>query len=282
MHHFYLRMFYSPGVGIGPQHIIGNSDFTSGKRFQHRGAIVKQTYLVYADPNETLRLSETAILGRRLWQKNNCQSCHQLYGYGGFLGPDLTNASVRVEPVQFTAVLTEGVEQMPAFNMSPEEIDALGAFLSEMNETGTGQARRPVPPPVERPALAEGIATAATPGEALRLAVTETGDEQLKRALGLLKSRSCLTCHVPFAVSSVQAPDLSLVSGRLEPKEIMTVLRKGKQPKMPPPALKLPERQAVQSLIIYMGEHRDEILARVVPDEDGPSFWGTLPWWAYP
>ena len=29
--------------------------------------------------------------GRIVWQKNNCQSCHQLYGLGGYLGPDLTN-----------------------------------------------------------------------------------------------------------------------------------------------------------------------------------------------
>ncbi|MCH7870146.1 MAG: c-type cytochrome, partial [Planctomycetes bacterium] len=29
--------------------------------------------------------------GLAIWRENNCQACHQIYGYGGFLGPDLTN-----------------------------------------------------------------------------------------------------------------------------------------------------------------------------------------------
>ena len=56
---------------------------------------VSQTYLVYADPTETRVLEGEELAGRRVWLANNCQACHQLYGFGGFLGPDLTNAASR-------------------------------------------------------------------------------------------------------------------------------------------------------------------------------------------
>ncbi len=38
-----------------------------------------------------VHLSQKGIRGEDIWLKNNCNSCHQLYGLGGYLGPDLTN-----------------------------------------------------------------------------------------------------------------------------------------------------------------------------------------------
>ncbi len=32
-----------------------------------------------------------AAAGKLLYQKYNCQACHQIYGLGGYMGPDLTN-----------------------------------------------------------------------------------------------------------------------------------------------------------------------------------------------
>ncbi|MBK8357424.1 MAG: hypothetical protein IPL13_19205 [Saprospiraceae bacterium] len=29
--------------------------------------------------------------GKLIWQDYNCNACHQIYGLGGYLGPDLTN-----------------------------------------------------------------------------------------------------------------------------------------------------------------------------------------------
>ena len=36
---------------------------------------------------------DKAIAGMNMWQNKNCQSCHQLYGLGGYMGPDLTNTA---------------------------------------------------------------------------------------------------------------------------------------------------------------------------------------------
>ena len=47
-----------------------------------------QTWFVYTDPagRRTPALSREATLGQKVWHDHNCQSCHQLYGFGGFLG----------------------------------------------------------------------------------------------------------------------------------------------------------------------------------------------------
>ncbi|MCZ6597955.1 MAG: hypothetical protein O7B99_09975, partial [Planctomycetota bacterium] len=36
-------------------------------------------------------LDELERAGLAVWRENNCQACHQVYGFGGFHGPDLTN-----------------------------------------------------------------------------------------------------------------------------------------------------------------------------------------------
>ncbi len=84
-----------------------------------------------------------ASKGRLTWQKYNCQSCHQLYGLGGYLGPDLTNvyaAPNKGEPL-IRAMLQIGIPPMPSFNLPEEEIALLVAFLKETNASGTADPR---------------------------------------------------------------------------------------------------------------------------------------------
>ncbi|WP_169051715.1 cytochrome c [Flavobacterium sp. H122] len=76
--------------------------------------------------------------GQQLWQKNNCFNCHQLYGLGGYLGPDLTNiySNPNKGPGYIRAMLKSGVKTMPVFHFSKQETDALLSFLKEVDKTG--------------------------------------------------------------------------------------------------------------------------------------------------
>lgn len=89
--------------------------------------------------NTTLpTLSKKAIQGEKLWQENNCTACHQIYGLGGYLGPDLTNiASNPKKGLEYAkAFFNSGVKSMPKFNFSEKEKEHLATFLQEIDQTG--------------------------------------------------------------------------------------------------------------------------------------------------
>ena len=77
--------------------------------------------------------------GRLVWQKYNCHTCHQLYGLGGYLGPDLTNVYSRTSnnEAYIKGIIKSGVKQMPAFEISDDEMKALLHFLKNVDATGT-------------------------------------------------------------------------------------------------------------------------------------------------
>lgn len=85
----------------------------------------------------TIHLSNKAQQGEKLWLQNNCNSCHQLYGLGGYLGPDLTNEYSRRNNEKFLkAMLNSGIKTMPKFNLSDSECSNLIQFLKEIDKTG--------------------------------------------------------------------------------------------------------------------------------------------------
>lgn len=84
----------------------------------------------------TTAMTEKALQGQRLWQRYNCNSCHQLYGLGGYLGPDLTNEMSRRRPDFVKAMINAGSGSMPAFQLSAPDQDALLEFLRAVDATG--------------------------------------------------------------------------------------------------------------------------------------------------
>lgn len=80
--------------------------------------------------------------GKTVWLSRNCQACHQIYGLGGYLGPDLTN----VVPYRGTAhvrkVLQDGWGRMPRFDLSPAEIDDLLIYLDYVSRSGRFPLKR--------------------------------------------------------------------------------------------------------------------------------------------
>lgn len=85
-----------------------------------------------------------ALDGWKTWQQNNCQSCHQIYGLGGYMGPDLTNElsdSTKSEKYIRTFI-KYGTGKMPNFNLSDSEVNNLMAFLKWVDKSGRTKVRK--------------------------------------------------------------------------------------------------------------------------------------------
>jgi nitric oxide reductase subunit C len=237
---------------------------------------VSQTYLVYADPTETPVLVGEELDGRRVWLANNCQACHQLYGFGGFLGPDLTNAASRLQKPQLVDRLALGEGQMPKFDLPEDDVEALWSFLSAMDKTGVGQARNPR----GSGALANGIPANSPSTMAVQKVLNESDNNDAILGFEIYRSYTCVGCHVLFGESAIGAPDLSLSGARLSAEEILNKLEVGVPPFMPPSALPADKREQVQAFITFLAEHREEALTLVEENTDG-TFWADLPWWEF-
>jgi len=98
--------------------------------------------LVYTKGTEngiSLSVQESALVqeGKQLFQDYNCVSCHQIYGLGGYLGPELTSAySDKNRGEGFMrALLKSGSQRMPDFGFSSKQIDAIIAYLKYVDST---------------------------------------------------------------------------------------------------------------------------------------------------
>jgi nitric oxide reductase subunit C len=108
-------------------------------------AFIIYTWLVYnyCDKNNASAAEpgKQALAGWNTWQDKNCQSCHQLYGLGGYLGPDLTN--VAADPLKNDAYLQvfikNGTGKMPNFNLTDTEVSDLIAFLKWVDKSGSSR-----------------------------------------------------------------------------------------------------------------------------------------------
>ena len=77
--------------------------------------------------------------GMEAWQGNNCQSCHQFYGLGGYMGPDLTNVASQRDEQRIRTFIRYGTGRMPAHDLSDADLDALVAFLKWVDASGSSQ-----------------------------------------------------------------------------------------------------------------------------------------------
>lgn len=229
-----------------------------------------QTALVYGDDTADRigPLSAEAVAGRRIWHRHNCQVCHQIYGFGGFLGPDLTNAAQRLTRQRLDEVLTRGTGEMPAFHLGPEEITQVQTFLQELDRTGVGVARRGAP---LEPAKVHA---------AVEAALQELPAEHPARRGWQTFRTTCTTCHVPLQATALglnTSADLTTVFTRLDEAGVRQAITEGRGSRGMP-AWSLGERlDDVVALLRWLGEQRPA-LARAVGGVDRPQ---SLPWWTY-
>lgn len=52
-------------------------------------------------------MPEQAAAGKKVWQRNNCVSCHTLFGNGGYAADDLTNITAKENPAQLVEYLVQ-------------------------------------------------------------------------------------------------------------------------------------------------------------------------------
>ena len=94
-------------------------------------------YTAGTDTAECMSVHEAD--GKAIFERHNCESCHQLFGLGGYLGPELT--TVISDPTRGAlyarAVLQAGGSRMPDFHFSEAEIDALIAYLAYVDRSAT-------------------------------------------------------------------------------------------------------------------------------------------------
>lgn len=236
-----------------------------------------QTVLVYSDAR-SVPLTEAALQGRVLWHQHACQTCHQLYGQGGFLGPDLTNVSSRIDSTRFASLLQVGSGQMPPLRLNDLEVAAISEFLRHMDqpEIGRGQLR------LGNPEAQSGLQGAF---ERALEAKWEEGNFEAQVGFQAMQARPCSACHLPFRESPVGAPDLSLVFETLTRDSLEQVLSQGRPERgMPPPVpgLSLEERESVIAFLEFLNAHRSEIesVTQTLASDRSLEL-GALPWWEY-
>ncbi|MBS1572244.1 MAG: cytochrome c [Bacteroidetes bacterium] len=77
-------------------------------------------------------MSAKQIEGKQIYQENNCQSCHQIFGLGGYLGPELTSVMSdknRGEAYARAFLENGGGTRMPQFNFTKQQVDAILDYL---------------------------------------------------------------------------------------------------------------------------------------------------------
>jgi len=100
------------------------------------------------DRDNRENLTEEVILGKHVWEVNNCIGCHTLLGEGAYYAPELGNVYQRfgnsTDAIKafIASRPKEGIpgrRSMPQFNLSEEELNAIAEFLkysSGINASG--------------------------------------------------------------------------------------------------------------------------------------------------
>lgn len=102
-------------------------------------AFIPYSVYVYTHGTEASHagpMGDEARRGQQLFQEHNCIACHQFYGLGGYMGPDLTNVISNKGSAYARAFLMSGTQRMPNFDLNETELDAMVAYLEFVDTTG--------------------------------------------------------------------------------------------------------------------------------------------------
>jgi len=222
-------------------------------------------------------LTEQEREGLGVWRRYNCQACHQLYGFGGFLGPDLTNRVVDTsEDGGLGSILRAGLGKMPALGLDRSEQAAVLEFLRAMNRTGRSQ-----PPPLASDRSVDPVRN-------YQLLTQEWVRDNGNEPSSLVASGAevwdryrCARCHLPFATGPTLAPDLSRRAVDRSERAMQRILEHGRG-RMPVFDMSPEEVGPLCAYLEWISSHRPELVAlnnRLLQRQD--FAWGRLPWFEY-
>ena len=230
-------------------------------------------YLNYPTGGVGPKLSPIAKSGLAIWRENNCQACHQIYGYGGFLGPDLTNLMDRRPAEDWEYVLTRGRRQMPAFDFDEQQREEIVAFLTEVSTTGLG-----VPTFTKvKPNVDANTLVAHYLGETNGIA-----DPAVLRGELQLRENACNQCHRPFATGNQGAPDLTQSLSLRSPEYVRHILLNSRG-SMPAYDFLTPAQiDDMLACLAWMNHNRRQLGVFYSERDNGDAFnWAAVPWFAY-
>jgi nitric oxide reductase subunit C len=103
-------------------------------------ALTFDTHGTIPERSNTDELTPKVAHGKEVWEEHNCIGCHTLLGEGAYYAPELANVYTRRGPefikswIKTQPTGAPGRRQMPHFDLTEEELDALVAFLKWTDE----------------------------------------------------------------------------------------------------------------------------------------------------
>ncbi len=245
------------GDGIGLTVLTGHGETAHWNRPLLRGELAQSTCRRCHPYNEQIpehiAFPQASILsrGKNLYIAKGCRGCHELAGFKRpeSIAPELSRVSEKVNGTWLAkwlkrpkAYLPETI--MPFFDLPPEEIEALGAFL-------LGQK------------------------EKIRVVATTAGLADATQGKNLIHKIGCLGCHRVGDRGGTFGPDLSQVAEKVDPlwqvAWIKNPLAYDSQTVMPD--FRLPDSQILDIAQYLLTLGKKETAAESAPDrrkiEDG-------------
>jgi len=108
-------------------------------------------WYIVTHSTDSAGLTDSVKHGKQVWEKHSCVNCHTLLGEGAYFGPELGNVWVRYggreSPqaaraglkawMQIQPTGIPGRRQMPNFNLTEEELEALVDFFEWTSRINT-------------------------------------------------------------------------------------------------------------------------------------------------